>query len=133
MSSSDVSGDRALVPSLYAHELLANGGGIWLACASEAILRRAHDDGETGEEIRALFTSEQLDAAQRAAYAEGRKDEREDLEKRGVLTDCPACNGIGERPVFDSSVGPDAGDGGIQNCPDCDGTGYARPAASLPA
>lgn len=46
--------------NLYAHELLSNGGGIWLACASESIVRQAHDPGETGEEIRALFTAEQM-------------------------------------------------------------------------
>jgi hypothetical protein len=67
-----------------------------------------------------------LEAARIDAYAEGRKDEREDLQQRGALTDCAHCDGIGERPVFDGSMGPDAGDGGTQNCPDCDGTGFAK-------
>jgi hypothetical protein len=46
-------------PFMYAHELLANGGGIWIGCKSLAILRQAHDPGETGEEIVALYTREQ--------------------------------------------------------------------------
>lgn len=41
---------------IYAHELLANGGGIWLGCKSESAIRAAHDEGETGDEVVALIT-----------------------------------------------------------------------------
>jgi len=39
---------------LHVHELLSNGGGVWLGNSSEDIVRKAHDEGETGEEVIAL-------------------------------------------------------------------------------
>ena len=42
-------------PFIYAHELLSNGGGVWLGCDSEEITLAAHIDGETGEEVIALY------------------------------------------------------------------------------
>jgi hypothetical protein len=63
---SDLSEREATLPlpeaNLYAHELLSNGGGIWLACSSEAILRQTHDPDETGDEVRALYTADQMRA-----------------------------------------------------------------------
>ena len=46
-------GDVALPePDLYAHELLANGGGVWLGVLEKGICEKAHDEGETGAEVR---------------------------------------------------------------------------------
>lgn len=39
---------------LHVHELLSNGGGVWLGNSSEEIVRQSHDEGETGEEVIAL-------------------------------------------------------------------------------
>ncbi|XAI95213.1 hypothetical protein [Leptolyngbya phage Lbo-JY16] len=49
-------------PFIYAHELLSNGGGVWLGCDSEEITRTAHIDGETGEEVIALYHVADYDA-----------------------------------------------------------------------
>lgn len=39
---------------LHVHELLGNGGGVWLGNSSEDIVRKSYDEGETGEEVIAL-------------------------------------------------------------------------------
>jgi hypothetical protein len=39
---------------LHVHELLSNGGGVWLGNSSEEIVRKNHDDGETGPDVIAL-------------------------------------------------------------------------------
>jgi hypothetical protein len=39
---------------LHVHELLSNSAGIWLGCADEDIVRKSHDEGETGTDIVAL-------------------------------------------------------------------------------
>lgn len=39
---------------LHAHELLLNGGGVWLGNSSEDLVRQGYDEGETGEEVVAL-------------------------------------------------------------------------------
>lgn len=62
------------------------------------------------------------DDALRNAYAEGRKDERENLERIGAVHDCPACDGRGEKMVTFIN-GPDAYQDVI-DCPDCAGTGF---------
>lgn len=49
-------------PNMHAHELLSNDGGVWLGCKDKSVVERAHDPGETGEEVRALFTAEQMQA-----------------------------------------------------------------------
>jgi hypothetical protein len=41
-------------PFIYVHELLENGGGIWLGCDDEAVVRSAYDKGEIGEEVITL-------------------------------------------------------------------------------
>jgi hypothetical protein len=152
-TSIDVSGDRALLPTLedaYAEgraderEALAaicdeeaarirtegkgctDGRYEWMAQGIEAVADTFRGlDSATGEPDALQGwddwpeeTSFLVNGARSAADADKDQISRQD--------DCSACNGIGERPVFDSGVGPDAGDGGIQNCPNCDGTGYAR-------
>lgn len=39
---------------LHVHELIGNGGGIWLGCSDEETVRKGYDEGETGTEIVAL-------------------------------------------------------------------------------
>lgn len=39
---------------LHVHELLGNGGGVWLGNSSEEVVRNGYDEGETGEEVVAL-------------------------------------------------------------------------------
>lgn len=67
--------------------------------------------------------SHELNAERQAAYAEGRKDERENLERIGALSECPACGGRGERMVT-MGEGPHIYQD-LEDCPDCKGTGYA--------
>lgn len=43
-------------PDLYAHELLTNGGGLWLATSEEGLCEKAHTPGETGETVIRLYT-----------------------------------------------------------------------------
>lgn len=84
------------------------------------------DATERRKEIRTA-----IDALQTAAYAEGRKDERENLERIGATHDCPSCGGRGERMVS-MGYGPDVYQDLI-DCPDCNGTGYeCRKANALP-
>lgn len=66
--------------------------------------------------------SAELNAERQAAYAEGRKDEREHLEKIGAVADCPGCGGAGERMA--SFIEGPYGYQDIADCPDCKGTGY---------
>ena len=40
---------------LHVHELLSNGGGVWLGNSSEENVRKAHDEGETGPDVIALM------------------------------------------------------------------------------
>ena len=39
---------------LHVHELLSNGGGVWLGSSSEENVRKSHDEGETGADVIAL-------------------------------------------------------------------------------
>jgi hypothetical protein len=39
---------------LHVQELLSNGGGVWLGNSSEEIVRKCHDDGETGPDVIAV-------------------------------------------------------------------------------
>lgn len=57
-------------PDLYARELIANGGGIWLGCHDKRVCEQAHDPGETGEEVRGYYTTEQVLEIVRHALAE---------------------------------------------------------------
>lgn len=51
-------------PFIYAHELISNGGGVWLGCDSEETTRLAHIDGKTGDEVIALYKASDYDALQ---------------------------------------------------------------------
>jgi len=55
-------GDEPSLPVafIHAHELLQNGGGIWFGTADKKVVEQSHDEGETGDEIKALFTADQL-------------------------------------------------------------------------
>lgn len=63
-------------PRLYCHELienkqlnptLADMDGIWLGCNDLNVVQRSHTPGETGEEILALYTAEQMQTYTRSA------------------------------------------------------------------
>ena len=56
-------------PDLYAHELLDNGGGVWLGVDEKGICEQAHVEGETGEEIRIYYTEAKVQAAYAAGLA----------------------------------------------------------------
>lgn len=47
-------------PDLYAHELILNGGGVWLGCHKKGICEQAYEEGETGEEVREYYTTQQV-------------------------------------------------------------------------
>ena len=47
-------------PTLYASEIITKGGGIWMGCDDEDIVRRSHTPGETGTEVKAFYTEEQM-------------------------------------------------------------------------
>ena len=46
---------RALKPFGYFHELVANGGGIWVGLDNKAIVEASHVEGETGNEVIPLY------------------------------------------------------------------------------
>jgi len=49
-------------PFIYVHELIENGGGIWLGCPSEDVVRQAYTEGETGKEVIALVKASEAEA-----------------------------------------------------------------------
>ena len=68
-------------PSLFAHELLANGGGVWLGCVKRDICEQAHVPGETGDEVREYVTLAEAIAHAAQVEAAARADERERCAK----------------------------------------------------
>ena len=54
-------------PALYAHELILNGGGVWLGVPEKGICEQSYVEGETGEEIREFYTADQMRAYALAA------------------------------------------------------------------
>lgn len=42
-------------PFIYVHELTFNGGGIWLGCDDRKAVEDAYTEGETGEDVIALY------------------------------------------------------------------------------
>lgn len=46
-------------PFAYLHELIGNGG-VWFGCNDKDVVEHAHVEGETGKEIKAVYTKEQV-------------------------------------------------------------------------
>lgn len=42
-------------PFIYAHELISNNAGIWIGCNDRDSVVKSHTEGETGEEVVALY------------------------------------------------------------------------------
>lgn len=47
-------------PDLYAHELILNGGGVWLGVPEKGICEQAYVEGETGKEVREYYNVNQV-------------------------------------------------------------------------
>lgn len=47
-------------PDLYAHELIENGGGVWLGCIEKGICEQSYVEGETGDVIIELYSAERV-------------------------------------------------------------------------
>lgn len=58
-------------PDLYAHELITNGGGVWLGVPEKGICEQAYAEGETGREVRRYYMAVTTQQIADAAYAAG--------------------------------------------------------------
>lgn len=76
-------------PTLYVHELLSNGGGIWLGCPEKDVVEKASDPGETGDVVLHMVT---LEAAR--AYGDARAAEERDRCAAILLANAEACTGL---------------------------------------
>lgn len=58
-------------PDLYAHELIENGGGVWLGTNVKGICEQAYVEGETGTVVTEFYSAERvLDLIRAAVLAE---------------------------------------------------------------
>jgi hypothetical protein len=76
-------------PGLFAHELITNGGGIYLGCNSRSICEQAHTPGETSEEISEFYTAEQLRSYGDARVAAALKDLGDPASPSGSPSQAP--------------------------------------------
>jgi hypothetical protein len=103
------------VAVLRVFDLLGDGEGMERHYVAEAI-----GGANLLPNVYRLYTEAMLNEA----YAEGRKDEREHLERIGAVSDCPSCGGSGER-MASMGQGPHMWQDLI-DCPNCHGSGYAK-------
>jgi hypothetical protein len=81
-------------PSLYAHELILNGGGVWLGVPEKGICEQAYVEGETSKEVKEFYSAEQMKDQYTKGYEDAAKQtpltpkQRLEAINGAVLWDC---------------------------------------------